>query len=79
MSGDEVKSKRKMASLIQFVLMAVVTICVFDRSNVAAPTLCFALIKPVLEKLPSGSQFSKCLIVRPSRRSFFQLQVQDRC
>ncbi|CED82330.1 Na /dicarboxylate, Na /tricarboxylate and phosphate transporters [Phaffia rhodozyma] len=32
-------------------------------SNVAAPTLCFALIKPITEKLPPNSPFTRCLIL----------------
>ncbi|KAF8606653.1 SPX-domain-containing protein [Ceratobasidium sp. AG-I] len=32
-------------------------------SNVAAPTLCFTLIKPILRTLPQGSSFAPCLIL----------------
>ncbi|KAG9127238.1 low-affinity phosphate transporter [Ceratobasidium sp. 392] len=32
-------------------------------SNVAAPTLCFTLIKPILRTLPQGSAFAPCLIL----------------
>ncbi|CAK5268935.1 unnamed protein product [Mycena citricolor] len=32
-------------------------------SNVAAPTLCFALIKPILRTLPPKSSFAPCLIL----------------
>ncbi|KAJ7816533.1 SPX domain-containing protein [Mycena olivaceomarginata] len=38
------------------------------RSNVAAPTLCFTLIRPILRTLPPKSSFAPCLIrwTRPS-------------
>ncbi|GJE85621.1 sodium/sulfate symporter [Phanerochaete sordida] len=32
-------------------------------SNVAAPTLCFSLIKPILRTLPAKSNFAPCLIL----------------
>ncbi|KIJ62970.1 hypothetical protein HYDPIDRAFT_182597 [Hydnomerulius pinastri MD-312] len=32
-------------------------------SNVAAPTLCFTLIRPILRTLPAGSSFAPCLIL----------------
>ncbi|KAG8993253.1 low-affinity phosphate transporter [Tulasnella sp. JGI-2019a] len=32
-------------------------------SNVAAPTLCFTLVRPVLRNLPAGSRFAPCVIL----------------
>ncbi|ELU40344.1 phosphate permease [Rhizoctonia solani AG-1 IA] len=37
--------------------------CIKLYSNVAAPTLCFTLIKPILRTLPQGSSFAPCLIL----------------
>ncbi|KAG9014908.1 low-affinity phosphate transporter [Tulasnella sp. 427] len=32
-------------------------------SNVAAPTLCFTLVRPILANLPAGSRFAPCVIL----------------
>ncbi|KAH7341753.1 Sodium/sulfate symporter [Rhizoctonia solani] len=49
-----------------FVLLSFMAVSCFASmwiSNVAAPTLCFTLIKPILRTLPQGSSFAPCLIL----------------
>ncbi|KAI8320418.1 SPX-domain-containing protein [Martensiomyces pterosporus] len=43
--------------------MLVATFASMWISNVAAPVLCFSLIKPILRTLPNGSTFAPCLII----------------
>jgi phosphate transporter len=50
-------------SVVLLVLMFVATFASMWISNVAAPTLCYALIKPITDELHPKSVFSKCLIV----------------
>ncbi|ORX38546.1 SPX domain-domain-containing protein [Kockovaella imperatae] len=50
-------------SVVLLVLMFVATFASMWISNVAAPTLCYALVKPILEELHPKSNFSKCLII----------------
>lgn len=50
-------------SFVLLVLMFVATFASMWISNVAAPTLCYALVRPILDELPPKSVFSKCLIV----------------
>lgn len=50
-------------SFVLLVLMSVATFASMWISNVAAPTLCYALVRPILDELPPKSVFSKCLIV----------------
>ncbi|WVQ74954.1 hypothetical protein IAR50_004562 [Cryptococcus sp. DSM 104548] len=50
-------------STVLLVLMVVATFASMWISNVAAPTLCYALIKPITDELHPKSQFSKCLII----------------
>jgi phosphate transporter len=50
-------------SIVLLVLMSVATFASMWISNVAAPTLCYALVRPILDELPPKSVFSKCLIV----------------
>jgi phosphate transporter len=50
-------------SVVLLVLMFVATFASMWISNVAAPTLCYALIRPILDELPPKSVFSKCLII----------------
>ncbi|EIW67285.1 hypothetical protein TREMEDRAFT_45287 [Tremella mesenterica DSM 1558] len=50
-------------SVVLLVLMSVATFASMWISNVAAPTLCYALIKPILDELHPKSMFSKCLII----------------
>ncbi|KAJ2458274.1 low-affinity phosphate transporter [Coemansia sp. RSA 2424] len=48
------------------VLLAYMLVATFASmwiSNVAAPVLCFSLIKPILRTLPTGSTFAPCLII----------------
>ncbi|KAJ2414317.1 low-affinity phosphate transporter [Coemansia sp. IMI 209128] len=48
------------------VLLAYMLVATFASmwiSNVAAPVLCFSLIKPILRTLPNGSTFAPCLII----------------
>ncbi|KAJ2744671.1 low-affinity phosphate transporter [Coemansia sp. BCRC 34301] len=48
------------------VLLAYMLVATFASmwiSNVAAPVLCFSLIKPILRTLPVGSTFAPCLII----------------
>ncbi|OCF37916.1 phosphate transporter [Kwoniella heveanensis BCC8398] len=50
-------------SVVLLVLMFVATFASMWISNVAAPTLCYALIKPITDELHPKSMFSKCLII----------------
>ncbi|WWC71593.1 uncharacterized protein I206_105551 [Kwoniella pini CBS 10737] len=50
-------------SVVLLVLMFVATFASMWISNVAAPTLCYALIKPITDELHPKSLFSKCLII----------------
>ncbi|WVQ81862.1 hypothetical protein IAT38_003989 [Cryptococcus sp. DSM 104549] len=50
-------------SFVLLVLMCVATFASMWISNVAAPTLCYALIKPITDELHPKSMFSKCLII----------------
>lgn len=50
-------------SFVLLVLMFVATFASMWISNVAAPTLCYALVRPILDELPPKSVFSKCLIL----------------
>ena len=50
-------------SVVLLVLMSVATFASMWISNVAAPTLCYALVKPILDELHPKSSFSKCLII----------------
>jgi phosphate transporter len=50
-------------SFVLLVLMFVATFASMWISNVAAPTLCYALVRPILDELPPKSVFSKCLII----------------
>nr|ODN89069.1 phosphate transporter [Cryptococcus depauperatus CBS 7841] len=50
-------------SVVLLVLMTVATFASMWISNVAAPTLCYALIKPITEELHPKSNFSKCLVI----------------
>ncbi|TXT14263.1 uncharacterized protein COLE_00456 [Cutaneotrichosporon oleaginosum] len=50
-------------SVVLLVLMFVATFASMWISNVAAPTLCYALVRPILDELPPKSVFSKCLII----------------
>ncbi|KAK8854806.1 hypothetical protein IAR55_003545 [Kwoniella newhampshirensis] len=50
-------------SVVLLVLMFVATFASMWISNVAAPTLCYALIKPITDELHPKSVFSKCLII----------------
>jgi phosphate transporter len=50
-------------SVVLLVLMFVATFASMWISNVAAPTLCYALIRPILDELPPKSVFSRCLIL----------------
>ncbi|KAJ2233813.1 low-affinity phosphate transporter [Coemansia sp. RSA 485] len=43
--------------------MFVATFASMWISNVAAPVLCFSLIRPILRTLPNGSTFAPCLIM----------------
>lgn len=43
--------------------MLVATFASMWISNVAAPVLCFSLIRPILRTLPAGSTFAPCLII----------------
>ncbi|KAJ1886998.1 low-affinity phosphate transporter, partial [Kickxella alabastrina] len=43
--------------------MLVATFASMWISNVAAPVLCFSLIRPILRTLPNGSTFAPCLIM----------------
>ncbi|KAJ1826480.1 low-affinity phosphate transporter [Coemansia sp. RSA 2599] len=43
--------------------MLVATFASMWISNVAAPVLCFSLIRPILRTLPNGSTFAPCLII----------------
>ncbi|KAJ2826042.1 low-affinity phosphate transporter, partial [Coemansia erecta] len=43
--------------------MLVATFASMWISNVAAPVLCFSLIRPILRTLPTGSTFAPCLII----------------
>ncbi|KAJ1783229.1 low-affinity phosphate transporter, partial [Coemansia sp. RSA 1938] len=43
--------------------MLVATFASMWISNVAAPVLCFSLIKPILRTLPPGSTFAPCLVI----------------
>jgi phosphate transporter len=53
-------------SVVLLCLMFVATFASMWISNVAAPTLCYALIKPITDELHPKSVFSKCLIVSPT-------------
>ncbi|KIO25061.1 hypothetical protein M407DRAFT_15305 [Tulasnella calospora MUT 4182] len=44
------------------VLLAFMLVSCF-ASNVAAPTLCFTLVRPILATLPAGSRFAPCVIL----------------
>ncbi|KAJ2718197.1 low-affinity phosphate transporter [Coemansia sp. Benny D115] len=48
---------------VLLVNMLVATFASMWISNVAAPVLCFSLIKPILRTLPNGSNFAPCLII----------------
>ncbi|KAK4688593.1 phosphate transporter, partial [Tremellales sp. Uapishka_1] len=50
-------------SVVLLVLMFVATFASMWISNVAAPTLCYALIKPITDELHPKSVFSRCLII----------------
>ncbi|EJT46893.1 phosphate transporter [Trichosporon asahii var. asahii CBS 2479] len=50
-------------SFVLLVLMFVACFASMWISNVAAPTLCYALVRPILDELPPKSVFSKCLII----------------
>ncbi|WOO83830.1 putative transporterc [Vanrija pseudolonga] len=50
-------------SVVLLVLMLVATFASMWISNVAAPTLCYALVRPILDELPPKSVFSRCLII----------------
>ncbi|KAJ1307545.1 hypothetical protein OPQ81_001642 [Rhizoctonia solani] len=50
-------------SVVLLSFMAVSCFASMWISNVAAPTLCFTLIKPILRTLPQGSSFAPCLIL----------------
>ncbi|ORY35603.1 SPX domain-domain-containing protein [Naematelia encephala] len=50
-------------SVVLLVLMFVATFASMWISNVAAPTLCYALVKPILDELQPKSIFSKCLVI----------------
>ncbi|GHJ86009.1 hypothetical protein NliqN6_2411 [Naganishia liquefaciens] len=50
-------------SVVLLCLMLVATFASMWISNVAAPTLCYALIKPITDELPPKSAFSRCLII----------------
>ncbi|KAL7422800.1 low-affinity phosphate transporter [Cryptotrichosporon argae] len=50
-------------SVVLLVLMFVATFASMWISNVAAPTLCYALIKPITDELHPKSVFSKALII----------------
>ncbi|KAJ2483021.1 low-affinity phosphate transporter [Coemansia sp. RSA 2131] len=43
--------------------MLVATFASMWISNVAAPVLCFSLIRPILRTLPPGSTFAPCLVI----------------
>ncbi|KAF8754114.1 Sodium:sulfate symporter transmembrane region [Rhizoctonia solani] len=73
-------------SVVLLSFMAVSCFASMWISNVAAPTLCFTLIKPILRTLPQGSSFAPCLILpisevkaRLSRllRNLITLQYMD--
>ncbi|ORX74769.1 SPX-domain-containing protein [Linderina pennispora] len=49
--------------LVLLANMFVATFASMWISNVAAPVLCFSLIKPILRTLPNGSTFAPCLII----------------
>lgn len=50
-------------SVVLLCLMCVATFASMWISNVAAPTLCYALIKPITDELSPKSIFSRCLIL----------------
>lgn len=50
-------------SFVLLVLMFFACFASMWISNVAAPTLCYALVRPILDELPPKSVFSKCLIL----------------
>lgn len=50
-------------SVVLLCLMLVATFASMWISNVASPTLCYALIKPIIDELSPKSAFSRCLII----------------
>jgi len=50
-------------SIIILAFMAVACFASMWISNVAAPTLCFSLLRPVLRNLPAHSSFAPCIII----------------
>ncbi|KIP11029.1 hypothetical protein PHLGIDRAFT_114938 [Phlebiopsis gigantea 11061_1 CR5-6] len=50
-------------SVVLLAFMGVACFASMWISNVAAPTLCFTLIKPILRTLPAKSNFAPCLIL----------------
>lgn len=50
-------------STVLLCLMCVATFASMWISNVAAPTLCYALIKPIIDELSPKSPFSRCLVI----------------
>lgn len=50
-------------SNVLFVNMLVASLASMWISNVAAPVLCFSLIRPILQSLPNESAFGPCLIM----------------
>ncbi|KDQ19282.1 hypothetical protein BOTBODRAFT_434350 [Botryobasidium botryosum FD-172 SS1] len=50
-------------SVVLLAFMGVACFASMWISNVAAPTLCYTLIKPILRSLPPGSKFAPCLIL----------------
>lgn len=50
-------------SVVLLAFMAVACFASMWISNVAAPTLCFSLIQPILRTLPPKSKFAPCLII----------------
>lgn len=50
-------------SIVLLCLMLVATFASMWISNVASPTLCYALIRPIIDELSPKSAFSRCLII----------------
>ncbi|OSC96955.1 Sodium/sulfate symporter [Trametes coccinea BRFM310] len=50
-------------SIVLLAFMGVACFASMWISNVAAPTLCFTLIQPILRTLPAKSSFAPCLII----------------
>ncbi|KAI9067720.1 Sodium/sulfate symporter [Trametes sanguinea] len=50
-------------SIVLLAFMGVACFASMWISNVAAPTLCFTLIQPILRTLPARSSFAPCLII----------------